>query len=138
MTQLRTYHAADYMPHRPPMVMVDTVCIGDSQRYILTTIRPDNLFLREDGILERAVFPELAAQSAAALDGILRDGNIRPGMLAVAKNVTYGKDVKAGDTLKVEATDETPMDDWRIIYFTITRVSDGEICAQGQLNLCLL
>ena len=138
MSQTQSYNAREYMPHRPPMAMIDTVCIGPDTRYILLEIRPDNLFLREDGILERSVYPELAAQGAAAINSINCNGNVRPGVLAMAKNITYGADARAGDTLRIDATEDAPMEDWRIVYFTITRISDGALCAKGQLNLCLV
>ena len=137
MSLTKSYNAREYMPHRPPMAMVDTVCIESDTRYVLLEIKQDNLFLREDGILERSVYPELAAQGAAAIDGVNRKGNVRPGVLAMAKNITYEADARVGDTLRIDATEDAPMEDWRIVYFTITRISDGALCAKGQLNLCL-
>jgi len=132
------YEAQKYMPHRPEMAMVDAIVIEEGRRFARTTIREDNLFLRPDGTLDNAALPEIAAQGCAAYDGIERRGDIRPGLLAAIRNVRFHSPVRLHDTIRVEAEEETPLDGWRIATFRVYRESDNMLCAEGQLNLCIL
>ena len=133
-----TFHAPDYLPHKPPMTMVDTLAVDNGSKYAIATIRPDNRFLNSDGVLDRTTLPEIVAQALAGYDSLENNGNIRPGVLAVMKNVVFHGDIFANDTIYIYADEERPMDNWCIVQFKIYKGNKTELISEGQLNLCLL
>lgn len=130
--------AAPFLPHRPPMAMVDTlVANGPDGKCASCTIRPDNLFLDGDGRLDPVVIPELVAQAAAASDSHTHDGTVRPGFLALARTIRIHRTIRVNDQLFITATDESPIDNWFVITFAI-RLADQTLCAEGEISVCLL
>ena len=130
---------ADYIPHRPPMSMVDYIVeTEDGKNLVLATIRPDNRFLNSEGILDRSVIPELVAQAAAATNSLRNNGMCRPGMLALAREVVFHNDIHANDELVISANDESPMPGWFVLDFKIECSNRKELCASGEISVCLL
>ena len=120
------------------MTMVDSLVIDEGSKYAVATIRPDNRFLNSDGVLDRTTLPEIVAQALAGYDSLENNGSIRPGVLAVMKNVVFHGDIFANDTIYIYADEERPMDNWCIVQFKIYRGNKTDLIAEGQLNLCLL
>ena len=138
MTQEKYVPAADYMPHKPPMTMVDTiVCTDGDVNQVLATIHPDNRFLGENGFLDRSAVPELVAQAAAASNTFQNNGKCRQGMLALARNIVFHEDIHVNDELLISATDENPLPDWYVLYFKIECINTKKLCADGEISLCL-
>ena len=133
-----TFHAPDYIPHKPPMTMVDTLVVKDGVKYAIATIRADNRFLNSDGVLDRTAVPEIVAQALAGYDSAENNGAIRPGVLAVMKNVVFHSDIFVNDTIYIYADEERPMENWCIVQFRIYKENEKELITEGQLNLCLL
>lgn len=93
------------MPHRKPMQMLEELVEASPERARgHLTIRPDNLFLGKDGLLDRAAFPEIMAQCFAAaaghLSGKRTDGN--EGYLAAISHLKICQDARLDDSLDVE------------------------------------
>ena len=136
MPAMEEYPAKPLIPHRPPMAMVDSIVVAEGERFIRTTIRPDNRFLA-DGVLDRSAIPELAAQGAAACRGMDSGEVAGKGFLASMRHVVFHSDIRVNDTLQIHAVDESPLDGWYIIHFKIFRECDHALCTEGQMNLCL-
>ena len=133
----RRVSAGDYIPHRPPMAMVDDILLEKlPQKAVSAVIRPGNRFLNGDGCLDRTCIPELVAQAAAAVNSYENGGKCRQGMLALGRKIEFLSDIKVNDEITITATDENPLDDWYVLTFAIHR-KDGEICAQGEISVCL-
>lgn len=62
----------ELIPQRSPILMVDELLEADSEKATTCfTIRPDNLFIGVDGLLEETGLIEHMAQSASALAGYM-------------------------------------------------------------------
>ncbi len=130
--------AAPFLPHRPPIVMVDTLLENSPHhKCALCVIHPDNQFLNSDGILDATVIPEIVAQAAAASYSHSHEGAFRPGFLALARDIHIHRDIHVNDVIIITATDESPLDDWFVINFDI-RFKDGTRCAHGEISVCHL
>ncbi|MBO4344295.1 MAG: hypothetical protein J5833_00980 [Victivallales bacterium] len=130
--------AADYMPHRPPMAMVDFITrTDDGDDAVLATIRPDNRFLNSDGVLDNSAVPELVAQAAAATNSFKNGGKCRPGMLTLARDIRFFEPIHVNDELLISAKDENPLPDWFVLYFKIECRNTGRIFASGEVSVCL-
>lgn len=65
----------ELIPQRNPMLMVDELLEADGELATACfTVRPDNLFIGEDGLLEETGLMEHMAQSASALAGYMAVG----------------------------------------------------------------
>ncbi len=95
------------MPHKPPMRMLESLVeLGPDWAKGQLTIRPDNLFLRESGLLDRTAFPEIIAQCFAAAAGKARQETagvfVNDGYLAAVRNLVVHDDARLGDTLDID------------------------------------
>lgn len=130
--------ASELLPHKPPMAMIDTIIENTAESKIAeTVIKPDNPFLNKEGLLDPTTVPELVAQAAAASDALSNNGVIRPGFLAMARDIVIEKDIHVNDRIRILATDESPVVNWYVITFRILR-QDGELCAHGEISVCLI
>ncbi|MBR3578462.1 MAG: hydroxymyristoyl-ACP dehydratase [Bacteroidales bacterium] len=67
-------HAQDYIPQRPPIVMIDNILNSEEDTFITDLlIRPDNIFV-ENGILRETGLMENIAQTSAARVGFSSAG----------------------------------------------------------------
>ncbi len=130
--------ALNLMPHKPPMAMIDTLVKNSPECKIAeTVIKHDNRFLNSDGILDPTTIPELVAQAAAACDTQNNNGIIRRGFLAMAKDIVIEQEIHAGDHIIITASDTSPLENWFVITFTITR-QDGTSCSHGEISVCII
>ena len=129
---------APLLPHRPPIVMLDTLVENSpTHKTVTCVIRPDNRFLNSEGILDSTVIPELVAQGAAASYTHSHDGEFSPGFLAMARDIRILREIRVHDELVITATDESPLDGWFVIQFEI-RLQEGTLCAKGEISVCQL
>lgn len=128
--------AAQWLPHRPPMAMVDALAEFGEWSRIEATIAPDNLFLR-DGVLDSEALPEIAAQASAVVSGFEEENHQIRGMLTGVRDVTVSAPVHCGDKLAVWVRKSVQIDNYYTVDFRICLPS-GEVCAQGELSLCRL
>lgn len=128
--------AAPLMPHQPPMAMIDTLVANDGNHCAAAfTVRADNRFLNNEGLLDPTVMPELVAQAAAAADTHGNGGQIRTGFLALARDIRILRPLRVGDKVLITAIDESPMEGWFVITFSMT-LADGTPCANGEISVC--
>lgn len=94
----------ELLPHRPPMLLLDTVVGVEDRRMVCTgTVRGDCPFLR-DGVLSPPALLEVMAQATAALAGhtgrLAGNDEISPGYLVGARELTFADEVvRVGDEL---------------------------------------
>ena len=128
--------AAPYLPHRPPMVMVERLLEIGEWSAAEARIAPDNRFLR-NGVLEAEALPEIVSQACAAVTGFEQDDKGLRGMLAGMRNVAWFEPVRAGDVLRIEIRETAQIDQYFNVEFRVLR-ADGALCATGELAICLL
>jgi radical SAM protein with 4Fe4S-binding SPASM domain len=124
------------VPHAKPIRMVEQLVSTGNTAVVRLTVRPDNPYLNAAGVLERAVYPEIAAQATAACDAFRHSGKVRPGFLAQVSRIDFSSDAKIGETLDVTITEKDIFESWTIIGFTID--CGLRPVAAGDLKLYLL
>jgi predicted hotdog family 3-hydroxylacyl-ACP dehydratase len=129
--------AADYLPHKPPMLLIDEVLeVTDVRGVCRTTIHPDCVFAI-DGRVHPAAMIEFVAQTCAIAVGVLgaRSGEPpRLGMIMACREVTFAVDSFAvGDQLTI--TVNKVFGQKLMGAFSSTVVRDGAVCATVQLSV---
>ena len=128
--------AAQWLPHRPPMAMMDALTEFGEWSRVDAEVSPGNLFLR-DGVLDREAFPEIAAQASAVGSGFEEDNHRIKGMLTGVRDLTVSAPVRVGDKLAVWVRKSVQIDNYYTVDFRIC-LPTGAVCAQGELSLCRL
>ena len=135
--------AADFVPHRPPMLWLDEV--GDdtpSSVVCYTTIRPDFIFLDGlDGLDQEGASPvammELVAQASAVYLGLKARRAGRPprfGMLVGCREAEFFVDrLEVGDELTV--TVERSFDEPEVSAFVGTVARGGAVIGRVSLSV---
>lgn len=86
------------IPHRPPMLLIDTLHKATPEEIEAGfTITPECIFLRSDNSLEAAASLEVLAQCFATGSGIL---NVKWGYLAAMRGMKIHGKAFLGDTLR--------------------------------------
>ena len=129
--------AQQFLPHRPPMTMVEQLLSVGEWSVVETTIAPDNRFLH-DGVLDSEAIPEIVAQSCAAITGFEQADCHIKGMLTGIRSVSTTGIVRSGDKIHLRIRETDELDNYHILYFQLIRCSDGEICAEGEMSICRL
>lgn len=127
--------AGDWIPHKPPMTMVDRILAVSEWNIVESVIRPDNRFLR-DGVLDNDAIPEIAAQACAAVTGFEQNSHELGGFLTALRAIRCLEPVRSGDVLHVEFRQTAHIDNFYTLEFRIRRTSDGVICADGEISTC--
>ena len=129
--------AQEWIPHRPPMTMVDRLLEFGEWSRVETVIKPDNRFLR-DGILDPEVIPELVAQSCGVITGFELNSHQVKGMLTGMRSVKMLNDIRSGDRLFIDVRETSKIDNYYTLDFNVIRADDDTLCAKGELSLCRL
>ena len=129
--------AAQFLPHKPPMTMIDSILEISSTVRVAAHIRPDNRFLNTDGLLDRSAIPELVAQATAAFNTCRNKGVVNQGLLALARNIQFFHDIHVNDDIIINLKEESPIKNWGIITFDI-HTAQNTLCAQGEISVCIL
>ena len=127
--------ATQFLPHRPPMTMVETLMEVGEWSVLETTIAPDNRFLR-DGVLDNEAIPEIVAQGCAAITGFEQDDRHLKGMLTGIRNVRTTGVIRGGDKIHIRIREIDELDEYYVLYFKLIRCADGEVCAEGEMSIC--
>ncbi|HET9621057.1 MAG TPA: hypothetical protein VFP84_06815 [Kofleriaceae bacterium] len=97
----------DYLPHRPPMLLVDRIVeVGARSAVCGATLRADCVLAR-DGVVPASAAIELVAQTCAIFLGARAEAGDAPaagqiGMIAACREVTFAVDHFAiGDALTI-------------------------------------
>jgi predicted hotdog family 3-hydroxylacyl-ACP dehydratase len=128
---------ADYLPHRPPMLLIDRIDEVTADRAVCTTtLHPDCVFA-VDGFVHASAMIELVAQVCAIYVGVRGqlDGDPpRLGFIVGCREVDLAVDRFAvGDTLTITARKILGQDQLAAFHGTVSR--DGQPCAAIQLSV---
>lgn len=129
--------AARYLPHRPPMAMIERILAVGQESVASMTVRATCPFLGTDGVLHPSAISEIAAQAAAAVDSFRFEGAERPGFLVSVRNVVSLAEMRVGDEILVSFRQEDTMPQWFRIDFELNSPSGKEF-AKGEIDVCLL
>ena len=129
--------AAQFLPHKPPMAMIDSILEIRPNGRATAHIRPDNRFLNSDGVLDRTVIPELVGQATAAINTCRHEGVVAQGVLALARDVQFFHDIHVNDNIVINLQEESPVENWSVITFDI-QTANNTLCAKGEISVCLL
>ena len=129
--------AAQFLPHKPPMAMIDSILEIRPNSCAMAHIRPDNRFLNTDGVLDRTVVPELVGQANAAINTCRNKGVVAQGFLALARDVQFFHDIHVNDDIIINLKEEFPVENWVVITFDI-HTANNMPCAKGDISICLL
>ena len=127
------------IPQQPPLRVVDRLLsVGERVAAAETTIRPDNPFLNDDGSLDEAVYLELIAQAAAAMNGFRTTRGNGPdkepeGYLLGARDVEVMGPAAVGDTLLVRVFKATRLAGFGIIEGQVFR--GDTLLARGEIKV---
>lgn len=135
------YTILDYIPQRPPFVMVDNI-VTCNEDYCKTTfeVRRDNLLLEGDTLLEGGVIENIA-QSCAARIGYLaihrKMQSVRIGVIGGIKDLEIQGRPKIGDTVTTEiSTVLSDFGDMSILNAKST--CNGQVIATGEIKVALI
>ena len=103
-TQLETIDVLTLLSQRPPFVMIDRLIHFDE---VVTTtqleVRPDNLFMEADGLLNNCALVENIAQTCAARMGYINQyiykERVRLGFIGSIKNLQVLRPAREGEVL---------------------------------------
>ena len=128
---------ADYLPHRPPMLLVDEIVEVDELRAVCrTTIHPGCVFAL-DGIVHPSAMIEFIAQACAIFVGVrgVRDGDPpRLGLIMACREVTFAVDQFAvGDELTLVV--HKVFGQTQLAAFTGTVLRGAQECVTIQLSV---
>ncbi len=129
--------AAQFLPHKPPMAMIDSILEIRPNGRATAHIRPDNRFLNSDGVLDRTVVPELVGQATAAINTCRNNGVVAQGFLALARDIQFFHDIHVNDDIVIHLKEESPVENWGVITFDI-QTANNTLCAQGEISVCIL
>ena len=101
---LETIDVLTLLPQRPPFVMIDRLMHCDE---VVTTtqftVRPDNLFIEDGGVLNPCALVENIAQTCAARMGYINQyickERVRLGFIGSVKNLQILRTAHVGETL---------------------------------------
>ena len=130
-------NAQEWIPHRPPITMVDRLLKFGEWSSVETVIRPDNRFLR-NGILDPEVIPEIVAQSCAVISGFEMNDHQLKGMLTGMRGIEMLSDIRSGDRLYVNVRETSKVENYYTLDFSVVRADDSTVCAKGELSICRL
>lgn len=135
------YIILDYIPQRPPFVLVDQI-ITCNEDYCKTTfeVKADNPLLYNDILIESGVIENIA-QSCAARIGYLaihtKMQSVRIGVIGGIKDLTINKLPKVGDTLTTEIF-KVLSDFGDMSVLDAKTTCDGEVIATGEIKVALI
>ncbi|HEY4182497.1 MAG TPA: hypothetical protein VGM90_36950 [Kofleriaceae bacterium] len=126
---------AGYLPHRPPMLLLDRIDEVTADRVTCsTTLRADCIFVR-DGIVHASAMLEVVAQACAIhANAGAHTEKPRPGMLISCREATlYVETFAVGDELTITATRLTSAAPLTTFDATVHR--RDELCVRLQLSV---
>lgn len=128
---------ASYLPHRPPMLMVDElVSVGERRGTVRAVLEPDHPLVDAAGQFDETAHVELVAQSIAVINGFHQTPEERKshrGFLMSARDFEVSGDARAGDRVEVTIKKLTKFGDFGVVHGSVRR-GEEEI-AQGQITV---
>jgi len=128
---------ADYLPHRPPMLLIDDIVeVTDDRALCRTTIRNDCVFAI-DGRVHPSAMIEFFAQTCAIYVGVTsarRGGPPKLGFIMGSRECDFLVDsFLVGDELTIAAT--KIFGQMQLGTFSGTVMRSGELCARISLSV---
>lgn len=115
-------HVTDYLPQRPPMVMIDTITAAGTQQSVSAlSVNRDNLFV-VDGFLSESGLVENIAQTAAAGVGYLCKMEQKPvpvGFIAAIRDLSISQLPPVGCRIETTVENLNEIMEVRIIKGTV-------------------
>jgi predicted hotdog family 3-hydroxylacyl-ACP dehydratase len=130
----------DFLPQRPPMVMIDTlISCQDKTTITSLNILPDNVFVK-DGYLAEPGIIENIAQTAAAGVGYMYKNNssekeVPIGVIGAIKDLKIYFLPKTGETIRTEVVVLYEVMNASVIYGKV--YSDNKIIAECEMKIFL-
>jgi len=128
----------DYIPQRPPMVMVDKIISAvDGITITSFEIKHDNIFV-ENGLIKEPGIIENIAQTAAAGVGYickLNNTKVPLGYIGAIKNLSINFLPKIGSVIETTVKVEYQVMNATIVKGTVHE--DGKIVAEGEMKIFL-
>ena len=129
--------AQELLPHRPPMLLVDAlVAFAPGRGTVISEVRAEDLFVREDGTLEPLAYIELIAQGYAAVKGYedtLNGVAVHEGFLVGGRKVTLISKAYVGDRLTIDIETSGHLEGFSVVDGVVRR--DDKILAEGSIKL---
>jgi predicted hotdog family 3-hydroxylacyl-ACP dehydratase len=128
---------ADYLPHRPPMLLIDEIVDVTVERAICRTTIHDHCVFAIDGRIHPTAMIEFVAQVCAIYVGVraAREGDPpKLGFIMGCREISFDADSFAvGDQLTIAVTKVFGQS--QLAAFTGTVVRDGEVCVKIQMSV---
>ena len=122
------------IPHRPPMVFIDSLVEAEKGFARATMTFPDGHFAVSDGRVLEPALVECIAQTMAALKAYGLPHLVGPpGMLAGAADFAVHRAPRAGEPLEIEVRELKTLGPMAIVHGRIS--SGAETLAEGELKL---
>lgn len=118
-----SYQIEDFIPHRPPMRLVDEFVPGDEKSGLVhTTIKADWPLIA-DGLADPMVLIEVVAQAAASLVGYLKRHEEREGgrgwLVGIRRTELTTRDLPVGTVLEVRVAIDYEVDTYAVFNGTV-------------------
>lgn len=128
---------ARVIPHKPPMLLIDRLLeVNERASVSETTLRPDMIFVDENGLLDAAAYPEIISQAVAAQEGFRRCGGRNPmaeGLLLGIKELEVFGAAIVGDTLRIVLNKKTKFGDFGIITGEV--YNSDKLIVRGEIKV---
>ena len=139
-TQLETIDVLTLLPQRPPFVMIDRLIHFDE---VVTTtqleVRPDNLFMEADGLLNNCALVENIAQTCAARMGYINQyiykERVRLGFIGSIKNLQVLRPAREGEVLTTSI--EVVQEVLQLTLVNATVKVGGETIVTAEMKIAL-
>ncbi|MBI4838578.1 MAG: radical SAM protein, partial [Nitrospirae bacterium] len=129
--------AAQFVPHKPPILIVNKLLeVSERASVSEAEISKDMIFVKADGRLDEASYPELISQAIAAQDGLKHTGNGESklqGLLLGVKKLEILGAARAGDRLRISVYKTAKFGDFGIITGEIYKEKD--LIARGEITV---
>jgi radical SAM protein with 4Fe4S-binding SPASM domain len=126
--------AGKLIPHADPFLLVDTLeTVGERTATARARVARDTLFVDEAGRVDECAFPEMIAQTAAAMTGFKDAGDVQKGFVVGSKGFEICGGACADDLLEISVRKVARFEDFGIVEGRITR--DGEMLARGEIKI---
>jgi len=127
----------DYLPHRPPMLLIDHIDeISSHSTVCRTTIRPDCVFVRDGAVHPSAMIEFVAQVCAIGATGTTgRSGEPpRMGVIVGCREISFTVDrFVVGDELTIAVSKIIGEEQLAVFNGTVSRA--GEVCVTMQMSV---
>jgi predicted hotdog family 3-hydroxylacyl-ACP dehydratase len=126
----------DYLPQRPPMVMIDALLEAEADRTrTRLEIQPGNLFVTEGKFSESGLVENIAQTAAAGVGYACISGNkpVPVGFIAAIRDLSIRELPAAGTRIETETLVTNQVMDVSIVRGTVKQ--DGRVLAECEMRI---